>query len=572
MGLGISFFGGGGGSGGLVRVADDAARLALTPTDGLVVIQLDRDELWEYDLTTVAWVMIGGVSPTFTDVTIKNSIILEEPGAGTDTITIQSPAAITAWTFTLPPDDGTADYVLRTDGAGVSTWAQVSLTAGVTGILPLANGGSNKNMTAVAGGVVWTDADSMEVTAAGTAGQLLVSTGTTAPAWTTVTYPTTVTAPAVMVANANDVWSALAATTPARVLKTDGSAVSFGQVDLAADVTGVLPMANGGSNKNLTASAGGIVWTDADSMEVLAGTATAGLALVSGASATPSWFAPTEGSVIFAGVGGILQQDNANFFYDDTNDYLGLGVTTPQYPLHVHRAGATLCYMSFTNGTTGSAVGDGFAVGILTTGVAQVRQRENNHMTFFTNNSQRMIITAGGCFAMQNSTGTQIATTATDGFFRQSSCAGTPTGVPSALNGVVPTVVDTTNNLLYYYTNSIWRTAGGFAVQNTRQTGLSMSAATTITPGVGTDTTCFVVGNGGAVTITAGTPIVMTNMVVGQVLKIAGTSDTNTVTFDSGNNLVLNGSCTLAKDQVLTLMYAGSDGTNSAWIEQSRSA
>ena len=30
----------------------------------------------------------------------------------------------------------------------------------------------------------------------------------------------------------------------------------------------------------------------------------------------------TEGSVLFAGVGGILQQDNANFFWDDTNDRL----------------------------------------------------------------------------------------------------------------------------------------------------------------------------------------------------------------------------------------------------------
>ena len=37
----------------------------------------------------------------------------------------------------------------------------------------------------------------------------------------------------------------------------------------------------------------------------------------------------TTGSVLFAGVGGILQQDNANLFWDDTNNRLGLGTIVP---------------------------------------------------------------------------------------------------------------------------------------------------------------------------------------------------------------------------------------------------
>lgn len=56
-------------------------------------------------------------------------------------------------------------------------------TIALAGTLVLANGGTNKNMTATAGGIVWTDADSMEVTAAGTSGQWVTSTGTTAPTW-----------------------------------------------------------------------------------------------------------------------------------------------------------------------------------------------------------------------------------------------------------------------------------------------------------------------------------------------------------------------------------------------------
>ena len=50
-------------------------------------------------------------------------------------------------------------------------------------VVGLPYGGTGKNMTAVAGGVVYTDADSMEVTAAGTSGQVLVSNGSSAPSF-----------------------------------------------------------------------------------------------------------------------------------------------------------------------------------------------------------------------------------------------------------------------------------------------------------------------------------------------------------------------------------------------------
>jgi hypothetical protein len=52
------------------------------------------------------------------------SLILEETGAGTDTITIQAPASIAAsYTLTLPVDDGTSGQFLQTNGSGVLSWA-----------------------------------------------------------------------------------------------------------------------------------------------------------------------------------------------------------------------------------------------------------------------------------------------------------------------------------------------------------------------------------------------------------------------------------------------------------------
>ncbi len=76
-------------------------------------------------------------------------------------------------------------------------------------------------------------------------------------------------------------------------------APTFGQVSLTADVTGTLPVANGGTNK-------------------------------------ASW---TAGSVVFVGAGGTaLTEDNANLFFDDGNNRLGIGTATPAAVLDVLQA------------------------------------------------------------------------------------------------------------------------------------------------------------------------------------------------------------------------------------------
>lgn len=67
-------------------------------------------------------------------------------------------------------------------------------------------------------------------------------------------------------------------------------------ISLTSQVTGTLPVTNGGT-----------------------GTATAF----------------TAGSVVFAGASGVYAQDNANFFWDDTNNRLGLGTPTPDYTLDI---------------------------------------------------------------------------------------------------------------------------------------------------------------------------------------------------------------------------------------------
>ncbi len=49
----------------------------------------------------------------------------------------------------------------------------------------------------------------------------------------------------------------------------------------------------------------------------------------------------TQGSVIFAGAGGLLTEDNAQFFWDDTNFRLGIGTNLPGTSLDIATMGAT---------------------------------------------------------------------------------------------------------------------------------------------------------------------------------------------------------------------------------------
>jgi hypothetical protein len=91
--------------------------------------------------------------------------------------------------------------------------------------------------------------------------------------------------------------------------------------------------------------------TQATALLDVFGTSAKGLAPASGGGTTNflradgSWAAPggggggmaigdsitsaTAGSVLFAGASGVLQQDNANLFWDDTNNCLGIGTATP---------------------------------------------------------------------------------------------------------------------------------------------------------------------------------------------------------------------------------------------------
>lgn len=292
---------------------------------------------------------------------------------------------------------------------------------------------------------------------------------------------------------------------------------------------------------------------------------------------------PGDGLLVGLDSGGnaiINQQENLPLSFYTNGSYrakisetgnLAIAIATPQNKIHIDSGTATASYMQLTaNATTGQTASDGTLLGIDSSANTVINNQESANINMLTAGSQRLRVTSAGSVVVGNNS-SALATNATDGFLYISTSAGAPSGTPTTQTGSAPIHIDSTNNAFYYYSGSTWRSVGSSSVQGTRQTGTSMSAGTAITPVAGSNTVAFVVGNGGPITITASPPVVVSGMNAGQELKICGTSNTNTVTYTNSVNLVLNGSATLGKDQCLNLLYAGSDGTNSSWIETSRS-
>lgn len=81
------------------------------------------------------------------------------------------------------------------------------------------------------------------------------------------------------------------------------------------------------------------------------------------------------------------------------------------------------------------------------------------------NSVMRFVINANGSVFL-NASNLALATNATDGFTYIATCAGTPTGTPTARTGTVPMVFDTTNSQFWFYTGGAWKqpkTPGGAA-------------------------------------------------------------------------------------------------------------
>lgn len=174
------------------------------------------------------------------------------------------PATVTGGPYT---------YLTTGSGGGNLAFGKVDLVNGVNGTLMIANGG--------------TGTPSIPQYA------LLYGSGNTTSMGTLVTSTTSA-----LVTGATGAPQWALGPTANRVLRTDGTSISFAQVALTTDVSGVLPYANGGTNASTS-------------------------------------FA--QGSIIFAGASSFAQ-NNSNLYWDNSNGRLGLGTASPTTTLDVNGA------------------------------------------------------------------------------------------------------------------------------------------------------------------------------------------------------------------------------------------
>jgi hypothetical protein len=174
---------------------------------------------------------------------------------------------------------GVFTAVTAADGRNALTAAKsgansdITSLTGLTTPLTVPQGGTGVATLTANGVVLGNGGSALSATAVGTTGQVLVGNTGAAPSWATLT--------------------------------------GIGVTSFSAGTTGFTPS---------TATTGAIT---------LAGT----LGVANGGTGTTTAF--TAGSVVFAGASGVYSQDNANFFWDDTNNRLGIGTATPSIKLQV---------------------------------------------------------------------------------------------------------------------------------------------------------------------------------------------------------------------------------------------
>ncbi|MDE2589959.1 MAG: hypothetical protein KGL95_09890, partial [Patescibacteria group bacterium] len=286
---------------------------------------------------------------------------------------------------------GTIDFsnlgigVVHAGSGGVLSSSAVNLAnSDVTGVLPLANGGTNANLTAVSGGIVYSGNSALAISTVGSNGYCLVSNGASAPIWAQcatgpqagINYWTLQNGALNTINNTADLLVGGTSSTSAKfavlgvntttttasisgqigsltltnngIIQTtnnqnltlgsgttgnitlsplnsvsvtgglnvtgtidfsnlgigvvhagSGGVLSSSAVNLAnSDVTGVLPLANGGTNANLTANAGGIVFSNSTGFAIVT-PGTTGQCLASNGSNTPSWVTCAGGTNLF---------------------------------------------------------------------------------------------------------------------------------------------------------------------------------------------------------------------------------------------------------------------------------
>ena len=226
-------------------------------------------------------------------------VISNAVGTSLSSLTSAANAAVVFNSSGVPSAvSGSAPYQYLTTGAGGTdlSFASIDLANGVgSSILQVLNGGTGLSSLAQYSILVGSGLSTSMNTLATANTSALVTASTGAPQWTSGSTANT-------------------------VLRTNGVTISFGKVSLGiggtSDVSGILPLANGGTNASITASSGAMVYSTSTGMAL-----------------TPT----------------------SQMFWDAANGRLGLGTDTPTGNLDVNGTAVLRDGLQVTGGTVVAA-------------------------------------------------------------------------------------------------------------------------------------------------------------------------------------------------------------------------
>lgn len=423
----------------------------------------------------------------------------------------------------------------------------INLASDITGVLPIANGGTGLSTLGSANSVLGVNnsGTSLEYKGlSGTANQVNVTNGA----------------------------GTITLSTPQDIATT--SSPTFNSLTL----TNPLNLTNGGTNKALTASAGSVVYSDADSFE-LSAVGTPNQVLISNGTAAPSWSSVSTllDTTYFKQLGNsfgvdgslgtndafglILETNNTRRAYFDDATYSvffgdnSLTTGSSPYPLWLDNGTGQDAFAKFTSGAaTGTSSSDGFDVGYLGASGAHIWNNEASPLYFGTSNTQRMQISSGGLVAIGGSAPTASAKLdiqGTDGALLLPRLTTTQKNALTPAAGMI--VWDTTLSQLQVYDGSTWRQV----IIDPQNSNLTLAGSATLAISLThTQQTWLVQGASAAITMST-TPFGSSAPVSGAEIVVIGNDDTNTVTFPANDAAkgIIGYSVTLGRGQVATFKY-----------------
>ena len=229
------------------------------------------------------------------------------------------------------------------------------------------------------------------------------------------------------------------------------SSIKITELPVATSLTGaeVVPVVQGGGTVQVAVSVFVDYLQDPDYFRAVSGTVSQ-VSYSFKDSANTGVYSPATGQL------GLVT-NGAERLRIDASGNVGIGTSTPSARLSVNGeissvvsgAGILQTAIDSINSVNWQVGSDGAAI--------YFGSQTNHPIRITTNNIERFRIDASGNVRVGTAA---LATAATDGFLYVPTCPGTPTGTPTAITGLVPIVVNSTNNKLYFYSGGAWRDAG----------------------------------------------------------------------------------------------------------------